>query len=74
MALFVSFEASLDDLVHNFASLGFDLATLARDERLAVVHVTLACAELVGPLALERLFIRLGAQLPTLDEGLGVSA
>jgi circadian clock protein KaiC len=61
--LFVCFEERTEDLVQNFASLGFDLAALADQRKLVTdyVHVERSEMEEIGDFDLEGLFIRLGA-------------
>jgi circadian clock protein KaiC len=61
--LFVCFEERKEDLVQNFASLGFDLEALADQHKLVMdyVHVERSEMEETGEFDLEGLFIRLGA-------------
>src|ERR1700716_255556 len=61
--LFVCFEERKEDLVENFASLGFDLEALATQHKLVMdyVHVEPSQMEETGEFDLEGLFIRLGA-------------
>jgi circadian clock protein KaiC len=61
--LFVCFEERIEDLTQNFASLGFDLAALIAQHKLAIdyVHVERSELEETGEFDLEGLFIRLGA-------------
>jgi circadian clock protein KaiC len=61
--LFVCFEERKEDLVQNFASLGFDLEALATQHKLVTdyVHVERSEMEETGEFDLEGLFIRLGA-------------
>jgi circadian clock protein KaiC len=61
--LFVCFEERTEDLVQNFASLGFDLKALAAERKLVTdyVHVERSEMEETGEFDLEGLFIRLGA-------------
>lgn len=63
--LFVAFEESTDDLVANFASLGFDLAAAEADGMLVLDHVTVDGGELedTGDWDLDGLFLRLGAAI-----------
>jgi circadian clock protein KaiC len=60
--VFLSFEETVDDLVENARSLGFDLQRLSARRRLLLDHVRLDPAELTeaGAYDLEGLFIRLG--------------
>ena len=60
--VFVSFEERAEDLQKNVASLGFDLAALAKEKRLVVDHVRVERSEIeeTGDYDLEGLFIRLG--------------
>jgi circadian clock protein KaiC len=61
--VFVSFEESVDDLIANVASLGFDLARAEADGQLVIDHISLAGAatEETGEWDLEGLMLRLGA-------------
>ena len=63
--LFVCFEEREEDLAQNFASLGFDLDTLAQQRKLVVDYVQVERAETeeTGEFDLEGLFIRLGAAI-----------
>jgi circadian clock protein KaiC len=58
--LFVCFEERKEDLVQNFASLGFDLEALADQHKLVMdyVHVERSEMEETGEFDLEGLFIR----------------
>ena len=60
--VFMSFEETVDDLVENALSLGFDLRRLRTRRRLLLDHVRLERAELTeaGEYDLEGLFVRLG--------------
>jgi circadian clock protein KaiC len=60
--VFMSFEEKSEELVHNFASLGFDLNDLAARNQLALdyVHIEKSEIEETGDYDLEGLFIRLG--------------
>lgn len=60
--VFLSFEETVDDLVENARSLGFDLQRLSARRRLLLDYVRLDPAELTeaGTYDLEGLFIRLG--------------
>src|ERR1041385_1494738 len=60
--VFMSFEETVDDLVENALSLGFDLRRLSARRRLLLDHVRLERAELTetGEYDLEGLFVRLG--------------
>jgi circadian clock protein KaiC len=60
--VFMSFEETVDDLVENAWSLGFNLQRLTARRRLLLDHVRLERAELTetGEYDLEGLFIRLG--------------
>ena len=60
--VFMSFEETVDDLVENALSLGFDLRRLSTRRRLLLDHVRLERAELTetGEYDLEGLFVRLG--------------
>jgi circadian clock protein KaiC len=58
----LSFEETSDELTGNVASLGFDLAALVRQKRLAIDHIYLerSLIEETGEYDLEALFVRLG--------------
>jgi len=63
--VFVAFEESVDELVENVASMGFDLQQLQDDGLLVMDHVNVAPGDLeeAGAWDLEGLFIRLGAAI-----------
>ena len=63
--LFVAFEESVDELVENVASMGFDLQQLQDDNLLAMDHVQLSAGDLeeTGAWDLSGLLIRLGAAI-----------
>ena len=63
--VFVAFEETVDDLVANVASLGFDLAQYQADGRLALDYVKVDGREIeeTGDWDLEGLFLRLGAAI-----------
>ena len=63
--VFVAFEESVDELVQNVASLGFDLQQLRDDGLLAMDHIKLTSGDLeeTGAWDLEGLFVRLGAAI-----------
>jgi circadian clock protein KaiC len=63
--VFVSFEETVDDLVENVASMGFDLPRLQNDGVLVMEHINLAAGDVeeAGAWNLEGLFIRLGAAI-----------
>ena len=63
--VFIAFEESVDELVANVASMGFDLQQLQDDGLLAMDHVALAPSDLevAGSWDLEGLFIRIGAAI-----------
>lgn len=63
--VFVAFEESTDDLVANFASLGFDLAGAEAAGLLVLDHVSVVRGEIeeTGEWDLDGLFIRLGASI-----------
>lgn len=63
--VFVAFEESVDELVENVTSLGFDLKQLQDDGLLVIDHINLAPGDLqeAGDWDLEGLFIRLGAAI-----------
>jgi len=60
--VFMSFEEKSEELTKNFASLGFDLDTLAAQNKVALdyVHIERSEIEVTGEYDLEGLFIRLG--------------
>ena len=60
--VFVSFEERSEELVENVASLGFDVARLVAEDRLAIDYVRIEPAEIEvsGEYDLEALFVRLG--------------
>jgi circadian clock protein KaiC len=63
--LFVAFEETVDELVENVASLGFDLQQLQDDNLLAMDHIHLSpgVLEETGDWDLSGLFVRLGAAI-----------
>ena len=63
--VFIAFEESVDELVQNVASMGFDLQKLQDDGLLVMDHVNLAPGDLqeAGDWDLDGLFIRLGAAI-----------
>jgi circadian clock protein KaiC len=63
--VFVAFEESVDDLIANVASLGFDLAQLEADGQLIIEHVNIVDTEMqeAGDWDLDGLFLRLGAAI-----------
>lgn len=63
--VFVSFEETVDELVQNVASMGFDLQQLQDDNLLVMDHIQLAPGDLeeTGAWDLSGLFIRLGAAI-----------
>jgi circadian clock protein KaiC len=58
----LSFEETADELADNVASLGFNLATLIKNKKLAIDHIYLdrSLIEETGEYDLEALFVRLG--------------
>jgi circadian clock protein KaiC len=60
--VFMSFEESVQDLIENVASMGFDLRALMTKNRLLIDHVRVERSEIeeTGDFDLEGLFIRLG--------------
>jgi circadian clock protein KaiC len=66
--VFMSFEEKSDELAKNFASLGFDLNELVRQNRLAIdyVHLEPCEIEVAGEYDLEGLFLRLGYAIDTI--------
>ena len=63
--VFVAFEETVDELVENVASMGFDLQQLEDEGKLVMDHVQLAPGDLeeTGAWDLSGLFIRLGAAI-----------
>ncbi len=63
--VFLAFEESVDDLVANVASLGFDLARFEADGTLVLDHISLVGVqtEATGDWDLDGLFVRLGAAI-----------
>ena len=59
--VFVTFEESAEDLIHNVASLGFDLPKLQADRAVVLEHIAVAPSEYheAGDFDLSGLFIRL---------------
>jgi circadian clock protein KaiC len=66
--VFVAFEESVDDLVSNVASLGFDLAQLETDGKLVIDHISVTLGEMeeTGDWDLDGLFLRLGAAIDSI--------
>ena len=60
--VFVAFEETEEELTKNVASLGFDLAALVRQRKIALDHVYIERSEIeeTGQFDLEGLFVRLG--------------
>jgi len=63
--VFLAFEETREDLIANVASLGFDLAQLEAEGKLALDHVNIEPSQIEqsGSWDLEGLFIRLGASI-----------
>lgn len=63
--VFVSFEERCDDLVTNSASLGFDLTSLIKSNKMSVEQIAVTPSEFyeAGDYNLDGLFIRLGAAI-----------
>ncbi|RXA17607.1 circadian clock protein KaiC [Methanosarcina sp. MSH10X1] len=66
--VFMAFEETEEELVKNFASLGFDLDSLEAENKLAVdyVHIDKSEYEETGDYDLEGLFIRLGLAIDSI--------
>ena len=66
--VFISFEEAPDELVANFASLGFDVAGLINDGKVAIDHIQVNRNEIeeAGDFDLEGLFIRIGHAIDTI--------
>jgi len=60
--IFVSFEEPVEDLVKNFASLGYDLKALSSSKKMIIdyIHIERSEIEETGEYDLEGLFVRLG--------------
>jgi len=60
--VFMSFEETIDELIKNVSSLGFDLEELVRNKKMVLEHVHVERSEIeeTGEYDLEALFIRLG--------------
>jgi circadian clock protein KaiC len=63
--VFMAFEESVEDLIANVASLGFDLAQFEADGMLVIDHVNVVGGEMeeTGEWDLDGLFLRLGAAI-----------
>ncbi len=66
--VYMSFEEKSEELVKNFASLGFDLNTMVERKKLSLdyVHIERSEIEETGEYDLEGLFIRLGHAIDTI--------
>lgn len=66
--VFMAFEETEEELVKNFASLGFDLDSLEAENKLAIdyVHIDKSEYEETGDYDLEGLFIRLGLAIDSI--------
>src|SRR4051794_3918326 len=66
--VFMSFEETVQDLVTNVKSLGFDLEKLVKSKKLVIDHVRVERSEIeeAGEYDLEGLFIRLGHAIDTI--------
>ncbi len=60
--VFVSFEEPVEDLVKNFASLGYDLKRFSDSKKMIIdyIHIERSEIEVTGEYDLEGLFVRLG--------------
>ncbi|AFY48470.1 RecA-superfamily ATPase possibly involved in signal transduction [Nostoc sp. PCC 7524] len=63
--VFLAFEETAEELAQNVASLGWDLAELINEKKLAIDHVRVERSEIeeTGEYDLEALFIRLGFEI-----------
>jgi circadian clock protein KaiC len=63
--VFIAFEESVDDLVANVASMGFDLAQAQADGHLVIDHINVTRRQLEesGEWDLDGLFVRIGAAI-----------
>ncbi|OGX58988.1 MAG: KaiC 1 [Omnitrophica WOR_2 bacterium RIFOXYB2_FULL_38_16] len=66
--VFIAFEEKEQDLVENFASLGFDLKALIKHKKLAIDYVYIERSEIeeTGEYDLEGLFVRLSAAIDSI--------
>ncbi|MDO8675623.1 MAG: circadian clock protein KaiC [Candidatus Omnitrophota bacterium] len=66
--VFMAFEEKEQDLVENFASLGFDLKALIKNKKLAIDYVYIERSEIeeTGEYDLEGLFVRLSAAIDSI--------
>ena len=66
--VFMAFEEKEEELAKNFASLGFDLASLVRRKMLAIDYVYIERSEIeeTGEFDLEGLFVRLGSAIDSI--------
>ena len=66
--VFMAFEEKEQDLVENFASLGFDLKALIKHKKLAIDYVYIERSEIeeTGEYDLEGLFVRLAAAIDSI--------
>lgn len=66
--VFMAFEEKEQDLVENFASLGFDLKSLVKHKKLAIDYVYIERSEIeeTGEYDLEGLFVRLAAAIDSI--------
>jgi len=66
--VFMSFEESAKDLTQNVLSLGFDLDTLIKENKLKIDHIIIEKAEIqeTGEYDLEGLFVRLNYAIDTI--------
>ncbi|MCG6136924.1 MAG: circadian clock protein KaiC [Nostoc sp. LLA-1] len=63
--VFMAFEETAEELTQNIASLGWDVAELIKEKKLAIDHVQVARSQIqeTGEYDLEALFIRLGYEI-----------
>ncbi|MBD3295873.1 MAG: circadian clock protein KaiC, partial [Candidatus Omnitrophica bacterium] len=66
--VFMSFEEKENDLIENFASLGFDLPELMREKKLLMDYVYIERSEIeeTGEYDLEGIFVRLGGAIASI--------
>jgi len=66
--IFVSFEENSDELINNFSSLGFDLKTLTKQNKVILdyIYIERSEIEVTGEYDLEGLFVRLGSLIDSI--------
>lgn len=66
--VFVSFEEPVEDLMKNFASLGYDLKRFSNSKKMTIdyIHIERSEIEVTGEYDLEGLFVRLGCMVDSI--------